>query len=223
MSFNKIAFSRPLLTSLLLFSAASLSAQQNHDNHSSGDDSQAHGSGMMHTMHHQSANQNTTMTSGQSIMDVISQVIRDLEANPNTDWSQVNIDTLRQHLLDMDRLATSATATAQSIPGGSHFQISGDDPQTVAAIHRMVPAHAAQIETELGWTAAASLSDSGATLHVVGTNSTDELKIRALGFLGFMTLGDHHTDHHLQMASGQSSDSSAHDHSARDHAGHQGH
>ena len=42
------------------------------------------------------------------------------------------------------------------------------------------------------------------TLTVTSTLPADEAKIRALGFIGVMTRGMHHQQHHLMIARGQS-------------------
>src|SRR5437763_2768602 len=37
---------------------------------------------------------------GQAAFGAISEIVRLLKADPNTDWSKVNIEALRQHLID---------------------------------------------------------------------------------------------------------------------------
>lgn len=39
--------------------------------------------------------------SGTDLFATIQEVIRKLEANPDTDWSKVNLEALREHLRDM--------------------------------------------------------------------------------------------------------------------------
>ena len=39
---------------------------------------------------------------GQSAYGAISDVVRLLKADPGTDWSRVNVEALRQHVIDMD-------------------------------------------------------------------------------------------------------------------------
>jgi len=161
------------------------------------------GGGMMRRMMRgMGDSQQAAATSGQSVMDVIAEVIQTLQANPDTDWSRINIDALRQHLVDMDRVALYAEAQASDVEAGSLFRITGPDPRTVAAIQRMVPNHAQQIERELGWDVATETTADGVNLRVVADDGQAEM-IRAIGFVGFMTLGEHHADHHLMMAGGQ--------------------
>lgn len=49
----------------------------------------------------------------QSAFVAIQEIVWLQEANPKTDWSKVNIELLRQHLIDMDNvsLRTDFTAT----------------------------------------------------------------------------------------------------------------
>ena len=53
-----------------------------------------------------------------------------------------------------------------------------------------------------GWTVTAQELPDGEALKVTTTNQDDVQKIRALGFLGILTLGTHQL-HHLEMARGE--------------------
>ncbi|MCI5106973.1 MAG: hypothetical protein MRY76_09695 [Pseudomonadales bacterium] len=202
----------------LLALPLSVMGQQDHSGHGqsdhssqAGQDAMQHedgggGSGMMRRMRRMAGNMggmggDNSGSSGQSALDVISAVISELQASPDTDWSRINIDALRQHLVDMDRVALYAQAEARDIEGGSEFTVSGEDERTVAAIKRMVPSHALQIERELGWEISSTETRNGMELQV--NAGDDAAMIRALGFFGFMVLGEHHDDHHLMMAGGQ--------------------
>ena len=44
------------------------------------------------------------LSSGQSAFELISQIVDRLEADPNTDWETINIEALRQHLVDMNQV-----------------------------------------------------------------------------------------------------------------------
>ena len=41
-----------------------------------------------------------------------------LEADPNTDWSKVNVEALRQHLIDMDHVTMRSEVAQRVVPGG---------------------------------------------------------------------------------------------------------
>lgn len=165
-----------------------------------------------------------TASVGQSAFAVIQDVITRLQANPQTDWTRVNVAALRQHLVDMDRVVMAAEAEADSIDGGNRYLVTGPDQRTVAAIQRMVPAHALQMERELGWQISIRQRDDGIELSVSSAQADDVAMIRGLGFFGFMAVGDHHADHHLMMAGGRADGAeAAMDHGAGDQADHSQH
>jgi len=45
---------------------------------------------------------------GQAAFAAIQEIVGILEADPTTDWSKVNIEALRQHLIDMDNVTLRA-------------------------------------------------------------------------------------------------------------------
>lgn len=138
---------------------------------------------------------------GQSAFAAIAQIVEVLNADPNTGWSKVNIEALRQHLIDMDNVTLHAAVTATSTQTGARFTVTSTDPAVQASIRRMVMAHAATMNGANGWTLAASEVEGGAVLEVSGTEA-DVAKINGLGFIGVLTLGMHHQAHHLMIAKG---------------------
>ncbi len=142
---------------------------------------------------------------GQSAFAALSEIVGLLENNPDTDWQHVNIDALRDHLVDMNRLVLSSRA--QSVVSDSVVQFTvvaepEGNSATVDAMHRMVPAHAAYIEQSRGWSIDTQLGEHGAVLDITVENEADALRLKALGFYGFMSLDSHHQAHHYQMALG---------------------
>ncbi len=102
---------------------------------------------------------------GQSAFAAIQEIVALLEADPATDWSKVNIEALRQHLIDMNAVTLEATAVAEPIAGGVRFQVSGNDP-VCGSIRRMVMAHAATMNGVGGWAFKADETSAGAVLTV---------------------------------------------------------
>jgi hypothetical protein len=156
---------------------------------------------MMMMRHMQVAATGAPTQPGQSAFAAIQEIVRILEADPATDWSKVNIDALRQHLVDMDNVTLRAQVESEPIEGGLRFTISGAGP-VKDSIQRIVIAHAAVMNGADGWKFTASPTETGALLDVV-TPSKDKPKLRALGFFGLMTLGMHHQMHHLMIARGE--------------------
>ena len=137
---------------------------------------------------------------GQGAFAAVSEIVAMLMADPNTDWSRVDISALRDHLVDMDLLITHAEVSAENVSGGAVFQISTTGPGGAAA-RRMVPAHAPFLTAETGW--ASEVADKGDHLVWTVTSDTEAQTIRALGFFGLMAVGAHHQEHHMGMATGQ--------------------
>lgn len=141
---------------------------------------------------------------GQDAFGAIQEIARILAADPRTDWSKVNLEALRQHLIDMNEVTLKADATAKPIDGGLEIAVTGKG-RTVEAIQRMVAAHAHEIDqTHLnGWSAKTSALANGVTLKVTATDAKEVAHIRGLGFIGLLVSGSHHQLHHLAMAKGE--------------------
>jgi len=138
---------------------------------------------------------------GQSAFAAIQEIVTLMDQDPETDWFTVNIDALREHLVDMNNVTLFADVETQGVDGGAVFTVTSDNPKVVQSIRNMVMAHAAMVSSEAGWTTQAGHAANGATLTVIGDDSTED-KIRALGFFGILTLGMHHQAHHLALAQG---------------------
>ena len=139
---------------------------------------------------------------GQGAFAAIQEIVEILESDPTTDWSKVDIEALRQHLIDMDNVTLRAEVKSEAIDGGMRFTVSGSGP-VKDSIQRMVIAHAATMNGAGGWAFTAAETDSGAILNVL-TPAKDIPKLHGLGFLGVMTRGMHHQMHHLMIARGES-------------------
>jgi hypothetical protein len=91
---------------------------------------------------------------GQDAFGAIQEIVGMLEADPKTDWSKVNLEALRQHLIDMNDVTLKAGVAAKIVPGGIRVAVTGTG-RTIAAIKRMVPDQAAMIDAihPQGWSA----------------------------------------------------------------------
>lgn len=138
---------------------------------------------------------------GQGAFAAIAEIVALLSADASTDWSQVNISALREHLVDMDQLTLNAKVATKVSDNVVQFQISGTD-RTYDAIRAMVPAHARELSSSTDWVVEAELTDTGATLSLSTQDAQEITKIAALGFFGVMATGAHHQEHHLMMAIG---------------------
>ncbi len=139
---------------------------------------------------------------GQGAFAAIGEIVAALEADPATDWTRVDIDALRVHLVDMDLVVTKAVVTREATDFGERYVVSGEG-QVVGSIQRMVVAHASTMEGVGGWSYLAEARPDGAVLEV-SVPESDMAKLHALGFLGILTSGMHHQPHHWAMATGGS-------------------
>ncbi|MYM55042.1 hypothetical protein GR167_06985 [Rhodobacteraceae bacterium GS-10] len=138
---------------------------------------------------------------GQSAFAAIQEIVNLLMADPGTDWDQVNIDGLRDHLVDMDNVTLHAAVKTERIEGGARFTVTSPDPAVAASITRMISAHAGTMDGVTGWRMTSMPLDTGAEMEVTG-DAGEDAKIRALGFFGVMSFGMHHQAHHLALATG---------------------
>jgi hypothetical protein len=140
---------------------------------------------------------------GQDAYGAISEIVRLLEADPQTDWSRVDVEKLRQHLIDMNVVTLQSRVMQHAVPGGIDMTVTGDG-RTEAAIRRMVTSHAIQLGA-LGLTAKSEPVAGGVHFVVTARDPADTKlasKIQGLGFIGIMSLGAHHAVHHLALARG---------------------
>jgi hypothetical protein len=152
--------------------------------------------------HHQQMGSPVPTMPGQAAFGAIQEIVRLLEADPNTDWSTVDLEALRQHLIDMNEATLKANASANPVDGGLEIAVTGDG-RTLAAIQRMVPAHAQELNRMNGWSAKTELLPNGVLLTVTASDPKEIQHIQGLGFIGLLVSGSHHQPHHLGMAKGE--------------------
>ena len=160
-------------------------------------------SGMDHASH-AAMNGAPAAPAGQDAFAALSAIVAMLEADSTTDWSKVNIEALRQHLLVMNDVTLGAKAVQTAVPGGARIDVTGEG-RVGESIRAMLHAHAPQLE-QLGLRASVEDIPRGARLTVTAATAGDVktvAKIRGLGFMGLLTLGAHHAQHHLALARGE--------------------
>jgi hypothetical protein len=165
--------------------------------------------GSMHhdSMHHgpmHGAAAGVPTSPGQDAFGAIAEVVRLLDADPQTDWSRVDLERLRQHLIDMNEVTLRAEVTASAVPGGLAMDVTGAG-RTERAIRAMVVPHAAELDRMRGLAARTEPIPGGVRLTVTTLDPADGravARVRGLGFIGLLTLGAHHQPHHLAMAGG---------------------
>jgi len=139
---------------------------------------------------------------GQDAFSAIQEIITILEADPDTDWSKVNISKLRTHLVDMNRLVMDTQVTRKNIEGGLELTVTGS-ARALQAIQTMLPAHAPMIDGLNDWSAQAKVTANGAILTVTAETAKEVAHIKGLGFYGLMASGSHHQTHHIGLVRGE--------------------
>ena len=160
------------------------------------------GSEHMQEMMRQHPASTTPTLPGQDAFGAIREVVAILDADPKTDWSKVDLEALRQHLIDMNEVTLRADAAPKQIDGGLEIAVTGSG-RTLVAIQRMVPAWAQTMNGARGWTAKTTSLPDGDLLTVTATDPKEIEHIRGLGFIGLLVSGSMHQPHHLAMAKGE--------------------
>jgi hypothetical protein len=78
------------------------------------------------------------MEGGQSAFAAIQEIVAQLMADPTTDWSRVDIEALRQHLIDMDNVTLRARVRVEEKKGGARFEATSEDAAVTSSIRAMV-------------------------------------------------------------------------------------
>lgn len=142
--------------------------------------------------------------SGTDIFATIQEVIRKLSADPETDWSKVNLEALREHLRDMFEFSYHVDVIAQRpTTHGVIIVVKPLSNRAQSALEKVLSAHPAMLKMETGWDMQSSSSQGLYTITVTTTNPTEVDKIRGLGYIGLLAIGHHHQLHHWAMATGQ--------------------
>lgn len=141
---------------------------------------------------------------GQAAYAAIAEIVGILESDPATDWSRVNLEALRQHLIDMDEVTLRAAVTTQPVEGGIEVLATGTG-RTAEAIRRMTRSHAKALAGTSEYRMTVEDAPGGARVRIVaapGGAAQVETRIRGLGFIGILTSDNHHAPHHLALARG---------------------
>lgn len=187
-----------LVGSLLGTASVPFPAQAQHEGHSE-----------HQNMQHQKADSASSplQEPGQSIFGTVQEAIQKLERDPETDWSEVDVDRLRRHLLDMHNVAVNVRVLDKDpVENGSRLTVQATTDSAHASLERVLSAHPPMLERETGWHMDVSTQAEQFVLRVTDPSGEAAKKIRALGYIGVLAYGAHHQRHHWVMLGGQSPD-----------------
>ena len=145
----------------------------------------------MHGHHAATPAASTPSLPGQDAFGAIAEVVSLLDADPDTDWSRVDLERLRQHLIDMNEVVLRSAVKASPVPAGLAMEITGA-PRTERAIRAMLVPHAVELDGMADWTARTERIPGGLRLTVTARALDDArtvARIRGLGFIGLLVQG----------------------------------
>ena len=141
---------------------------------------------------------------GQAVFGAVQEALRRLEADSTTDWSQVDVARLRQHLLDMHRVAVHVTVEKKtSIENGVRLRVRPTTEAARASLDRVLDAHPHMVKQEAGWTMTVEEANGAYVLRTTTDDPEETAKIRALGYMGLLAYGQHHQRHHWHLVNGK--------------------
>lgn len=148
---------------------------------------------------------------GNALFGTIQEAIKQLDANPNTDWSKVDLEGLRQHLIDMENFATHVdVVSSKDIEKGTIVVVKPTTDAAKVSLIRALAAHPGMLKQESGWDMTAKADGDTFILTIETAKPEEVTRLRALGYIGVMALGNHHQVHHWGMVSGNNPHEHAH-------------
>lgn len=99
---------------------------------------------------HVAAGEGKLTETGQATFAAIQEAVAILEADPKTDRSKVNIETLRRHLVDMENVMTMANIETVPVPNGARFVVTGTG-SVIPSIQKMIAGHAMTMDGSDDW------------------------------------------------------------------------
>lgn len=141
---------------------------------------------------------------GNEIFGTIQEVISKLQADPSTDWSKVDLEALRQHLLDMKAFTEEVSVISQNpVENGVEIKVKPETTRAAEALTRVFHMHPAMLKKEKGWDMTTKKEGDEWNIIVTTSNASEVEKVRALGYIGMLAEGAHHQMHHWMIATGQ--------------------
>ncbi len=140
---------------------------------------------------------------GNDIFGAIQEVVAKLEADPSTNWSNIDLESLRQHLLDMKAFTEEVSVISKKpYENGVEIKVQPETKRAENSLKRVFNMHPAMLKKEKGWDMITKEDDGKWTIIVTTTKTAEVEKIRALGYIGILSEGAHHQLHHWMIATG---------------------
>ncbi len=158
-----------------------------------------------HNQHTKQTPQLTVLSeAGNDAFGTIQEVISKLNNDPNTDWSKVNLEKLRKHLVDMNNMTLHVEVISQvDTENGLGVIVKPTTESSKKTLNRVFKVHPSQLKMETGWDMTVKTDNGKYILRITTVDKRDVSKIRGLGYIGLMAYGVHHQKHHWDMARGE--------------------
>jgi len=141
---------------------------------------------------------------GNDAFGAIQEAIRQLDADPKTDWNKINPEALRQHLVDMHNFTVNVDVLShKSVENGFETVIRPTTKRSEESLDRVFAVHPMQLKKETGWDMQVSKKGDLFTLKVTTSKPAEISRLRALGYVGVMAMGEHHQIHHWGIVKGE--------------------
>lgn len=160
--------------------------------------------GTAYGQHHMHQTNTPLTEAGNDIFGTIQEVVQKLEADPNTNWSQVNLEALRQHLLDMKAFTEEVKVISkQPVESGVQVEVKPTSARAEQALKNLFRMHPSMIKKEKGWNMDTKPKGDHWVITCTTERESEVEKIRGLGYIGLIAEGAHHQMHHWMIATGK--------------------
>src|SRR5690625_2345947 len=111
-----------------------------------------HGEKKTHHQHHSELPYTPLKQTGSDVFDAMQEVIEHLKSDPDTDWSKVDLEGLRQHLIDMKAFTEEVEVLEQNpIDSGVKILVKPETDRAAKALQHMLSMHPKMMKVERNW------------------------------------------------------------------------
>lgn len=156
-----------------------------------------------HHQHHSELPYTPLKQTGSDVFDAMQEVIEHLKSDPDTDWSKVDLEGLRQHLIDMKAFTEEVEVLEQNpIDSGVKILVKPETDRAAKALQHMLSMHPKMMKVERNWDMKAQQKKDVWEITCTTSNPDEVDLLRGLGYIGIVVEGAHHQVHHWMMANG---------------------
>lgn len=156
-----------------------------------------------HAQMMEASESNITLTeAGTDPFAVIQEAIKGLEAGADTNWTKVDFEGLRKHLVEMNDMTLNVDVQETDIEDGFKAIVIPTHNRAIRSLSNVLKNHPVMMEAETGWKMKVERVNDLFVIKVTTKKLEEVDKIRGLGYIGVMAYGNHHQPHHKGMVLG---------------------